>query len=80
MRDSIAVSEFKATCLRVLEQVRKTGQTVLITKHGQPLAQVGPPPPPKPTGSRLGVLRGTGKVLADIYMPPVDPKKWEEGL
>ena len=41
--DSLAISEFKATCLKVLDQVRKTGKPVLVTKRGEPLALVVPP-------------------------------------
>ncbi len=34
--EEIAISKFKATCLAVLERVRKTGQPVLVTRFGQP--------------------------------------------
>ena len=34
--EEIAISKFKATCLSVLENVRKTGKTVLVTRFGEP--------------------------------------------
>jgi prevent-host-death family protein len=41
--ESMAISEFKATCLAVLERVRRTKRPVLITRFGQPVAEVVPP-------------------------------------
>jgi hypothetical protein len=32
--EEIAISKFKATCLAVLEKVRKTGKPVLVTRFG----------------------------------------------
>jgi len=34
--EEIAISKFKATCLAVLEKVKKTGQPVLVTRFGHP--------------------------------------------
>jgi len=31
----LSISEFKSTCLAVLERVRVTGEPILITRHGQ---------------------------------------------
>jgi len=39
---TMAVSEFKAHALRVLGQVAKTREPVLVTKRGKPLAEVIP--------------------------------------
>ena len=36
--ESIAISEFKATCLAVLERVRRTGVPIVVTRRGQPIA------------------------------------------
>jgi prevent-host-death family protein len=41
----IAISEFKAKCLAILEQVNKTKHPVLITRFGKPVAEVVPPSP-----------------------------------
>ncbi len=37
---TIGVSKFKSHALRILDQVAKTHEIVLITKRGKPLAQV----------------------------------------
>ncbi|MGH9042311.1 MAG: type II toxin-antitoxin system prevent-host-death family antitoxin, partial [Acidimicrobiia bacterium] len=33
-RDAIPISKFKATCLAVLEEVRRTGRPVVVTRRG----------------------------------------------
>ena len=43
----IAISKFKAACLAVLEQVRKTGKPIRVTRFGKPFADVVPPSPPE---------------------------------
>ena len=41
--EEIAISKFKATCLAVLERVRKTGKPIRVTRFGQVVAEVVPP-------------------------------------
>jgi prevent-host-death family protein len=72
----LAISKFKATCLGVLEEVKKTRQPVLITRFGEPVAEVVPPSgPPRPAGW-LGSMAGTGEILGDIVSPATDPGDW----
>jgi prevent-host-death family protein len=68
---SMAISEFKATCLAVLEQVRVSGQPVLVTKRGSPVAIVMPPPAAEPTPSWLGSCADDGSVFHDDLIAPV---------
>ncbi len=75
--DTMSVSEFKATCLRVFERIRQTGRPLLITKRGIPLAQVLPPPPTRPTGEEtFGCMAGTCEEVGDL-LEPLDPDDWE---
>ncbi len=39
----ITATQFKTHCLRLLDQVAETGETLIVTKHGQPVARVEPP-------------------------------------
>jgi prevent-host-death family protein len=39
---TMAISEFKAHALKVLNEVAKSQETIVITKRGKPLAQVVP--------------------------------------
>ena len=62
----VAISKFKATCLAVLEQVRKTRRPVLITRFGKPVAEVVPPSPRPPQKRTLGSSEGLGEIRGDI--------------
>jgi prevent-host-death family protein len=75
--ESLSVSKFKATCLAVIERIRRTGQGVLITKKGKPVAQVLPAPPPvRPPDSGFGCMARTLEEVGDI-VEPVGMEDWE---
>lgn len=73
----IAISEFKAKCLGILEEVRKTRRPIRVTRFGKPVAEVVPPSPGKPTGRRLGTMAGTLKIEGDIVGPISSWEDWE---
>jgi len=75
--DIISISQFKATCLAVLDRVKRTGQPVLVTKHGKPIAMIDPPPPPEKKESWLGSFRSKGKITGDIVSPASPAEDWE---
>ena len=75
--EEIAISKFKATCLAVLERVRRTRKPVLITRFGDPIAEVVPPSTPRRPQRWLGALKSTGKITGDIVGPVVDAKEWD---
>ena len=56
----ITISKFKATCLAVLDNVKRTGRPVLVTRHGKPIAVIDPPPPPK-AGFVAGLIQSQRK-------------------
>jgi prevent-host-death family protein len=74
--ETISASEFKATCLALLDKVGRTGQPILVTKRGKPVAQLAPPPPPEKKGSWLGCMRGTGVILGDIVGPVLEEHEY----
>lgn len=74
--EEIAISKFKATCLAVLEKVRKTGQPILVTRFGRPVAQITPPAPPK-RAPKLGTGVGSITIHGDIVGPISDLSDWE---
>lgn len=39
---TIKASEFKATCLKLMDQVAETGQEIIITKNGVPVSKLVP--------------------------------------
>ncbi len=73
----VAISEFKAKCLGMLEQVRKTRKPIRITRFGEPVAEVVPPSPGKRPANWLGCMAGTAKILGDIVRPVSSQSDWE---
>jgi prevent-host-death family protein len=73
----MAISKFKATCLAVLERVRRTRKPILITRFGEPVAEVVPPSPPSRRKGWLGAMRGTGTIKGDIVSPAAEESDWE---
>jgi prevent-host-death family protein len=64
---SIPAAVFKAECLKLMDEVARTGQPVVITKHGKPVAQLVPvPATPK---SLFGYMRNTVKIRGDVVAP-----------
>lgn len=39
---TIQASEFKAKCLALMDQVSASGETLIVTKNGKPVAEVRP--------------------------------------
>ena len=71
----MAAGEFKARCLSVMENVRKTKQPVLITKRGRPVAKLVPAD--EAPSEFLGRLEGVVKIVGDIESPIEPPEAWE---
>ena len=72
---SMPAGEFKARCLKVMEQVRTTRQPVVITKRGKPVAKLVPA---DTRGDDIfGCLKGVIKIVGDIESPLVPPEDWE---
>ncbi len=73
---TINAAKFKATCLSLLDQVKRTGQPIRITKRGKPVAQLSPLPR---AGKRaiLGCMEGTAKIVGDIESPATKASDWK---
>lgn len=74
---TFSVSQFKALCLGLLEKVSKTGQPILITKKGKPLAQVIPPPIDRKGKDWMGSMSDTAEIEGDIVNLDSTSSKWE---
>ncbi|MGA2096177.1 MAG: type II toxin-antitoxin system Phd/YefM family antitoxin [Candidatus Acidiferrum sp.] len=68
----IAISQFKAKCLAILENVEKTGQAIRITRHGKPVADVVPIVGAVDRAAMFGSMRDSMKILGDIIEPAID--------
>ena len=67
MPSTIAAGEFKAKCLKLLDEVAEKRETLVITKHGKPLAQLAPMPATRK--NIVGSMKGSVTILGDIISP-----------
>lgn len=72
---TIQASEFKAKCLALMDQVARTGETILVTKNGKPVAELRPHRPPR-IETPLGLHKGRSVILGDI-IEPLDTDDWK---
>ena len=73
------ISKFKATCLAVLERVRRTRKPLRITRFGKPVAEVVPPSVERASKHWMGAMEGTGRIVRDIVGPISSDEEWEAG-
>jgi len=70
---SVAAGEFKAKCLKLLDDVAASGQPLTITKRGRPVAQLVPMPAER---ALFGAMQGSVLVQQDIVASVADAA-WE---
>lgn len=70
---SVPAAKFKANCLALMDEVHATGESLVITKHGKPVAKLVPAE--RERKSIWGDLAGSVKILGDIESPVADD--WE---
>ena len=68
----VPAGEFKARCLKLLDEVAEKRHTLVITKRGRPVAHVSPVPQ---QGDFVGSMQESGEILGDI-IAPIDVE-WE---
>ena len=75
---TIKASEFKAKCLKLMDEVAETGEEIVITKHGRPVSKLAPyREKPK---TLFGRGRDTIRVHGDIGEPIDVVWEAEQGL
>jgi prevent-host-death family protein len=72
----MAAGSFKTNCLAVMDEVYAKRETVVITKHGRPVAKLVPVD--TETDEIYDFLRGKGTVAGDILSPALSPEDWGE--
>jgi prevent-host-death family protein len=68
----VAISEFKAKCLSLLEEVSKTRTPLRITRRGKAIADVVPTSSETEERSWIGSMSDSIKIVGDIVSPVVD--------
>jgi prevent-host-death family protein len=65
---------FKARCLAVMDEVQKRRETVLITKHGKPVAKLVPAE--KDADDIYNFFAGKGSITGDVVAPAFSLEEW----
>jgi prevent-host-death family protein len=70
MATTIPAGEFKAKCLKLLDEVAETRKPIVITKRGKPVAELKPVGDSKQTLEEyLDKMKGSVTILGDIISP-----------
>lgn len=72
---TMPAGQFKARCLKVMDEVQSTREPVIITKKGRPVAKLVPAA--APPFDFLGKLSGVMRIVGDITQPIEDPDAWD---
>lgn len=75
MKTTISAGEFKAKCLKLMDEVNRKHQAITITKHGRPVAKLIPLHAGHAPSGLFGSMKGQIHILGDI-VAPLD-EKWD---
>jgi prevent-host-death family protein len=73
---TMAAGSFKTKCLAVMDEVQAKHETVVITKHGKPVAKLVPVN--TETDEIYNFLAGKGAIAGDVVSPALSPEEWGE--
>jgi prevent-host-death family protein len=71
---TVPAGVFKTNCLAIMDEVQAKRETVLITKHGRPVAKL------VPVDTRVdeffGFVKGRGSITGDVVSTAFSPEGW----
>jgi prevent-host-death family protein len=67
MERTISASRFKAQCLALLDEVAETGEAIVVTKRGKPVARVEPVQPPPSLRGSVTYLVSDEELIAPLW-------------
>lgn len=73
---TMAAGIFKIKCLAIMDEVQAKSESVLITKHGKPVAKLVPAD--KNPDDIYDFLAGKGSIEGDVVSPALSPEDWGE--
>jgi prevent-host-death family protein len=71
---TIPAGAFKTNCLAIMDEVKAKRETVVITKHGEPVAKLVPVN--TDTDEIFGFFSGKGSITGDVVSPALSPDEW----
>jgi prevent-host-death family protein len=72
---TIPAAQFKARCLKIMDEVKTRREPVVITKKGKPVARLLPVD--EPGRDVFGCLAGELEIAGDITAPVIAPSAWK---
>ena len=76
MSKRIGAAAFKANCLRILDEVERSGEPVTVTKRGRPVAELKPVQK-RERRSIIGAMKGTVLRYDRPFDPAIEPEAWQ---
>lgn len=76
MCKTIPAGKFKATCLKLMDQVKRTREALIVTKNGVPVIKIIPADK-VPSHKVLGCMKDTVKIVGNILEPVTAPGDWK---
>ncbi len=70
----MAAGTFKTNCLAVMDEVQAKHETIIITKHGKPVAKLVPVN--TETDEIYNFMAGKGSITGDIISPALSLEEW----
>ncbi len=71
---TMAAGAFKTKCLAVMDEVQAKRETVVITKHGKPVAKLVPVNPDP--DDIFNFFAGKGEITGDVVSPALSRREW----
>ncbi len=72
---TVTASQFKDRCLSLIDEVNETGEEIVITRHGKPVARLIPAK--KPVPEMWGRYREQVHIVGDIMSSGAPDQEWE---
>lgn len=70
----MAAGFFKVHCLAVMDEVQAKRESVVITKHGKPVAKLVPAD--QNADDIYNFLAGKGTMIGDVVSPAISDEEW----
>lgn len=71
---TIPAGVFKTNCLALMDEVKAKRESLVITKHGQPVAKLVPVD--AVADDIFGFYEGKGTIVGDVVAPALSAKEW----
>jgi prevent-host-death family protein len=77
MSKTVGAAEFKAACLRIIDEMNRDREPVTITKRGRPVATLSPVATTDKPATIIGAMAGTVLHYDDPFAPATEPTEWD---